>query len=130
MYHGIAMGIKNNINGPYITINKNKPFNVPTYCADPYLWSNINNTKYHILFQCHWNCSQQIAYSNNLLNWNYFKKDEIKWCNLNLTNNTNLQLLRRERPALIFDDNNDIKYLFTAVQPETGRTRNVVQAVG
>eukprot|EP01084_Bolivina_argentea_P126675 224246_1 len=123
MYHGIAMS--EDINGPYVTINKEKALNVPTFCADPFLWSSYNDSIFHILFQCHWNCSQQIAYSNDLLNWNYF--NEQKWCDVMLTNNSNVNLLRRERPCLLFDNNHNIEYLYTAVQMENAQTFNLVQ---
>ena len=66
-------------------------------------------------------------YSYDLLNWGYY--DMQPWCTVNLTNGTDTGFLRRERPALLFDDNGNVEYLFTAVQPESGRTFNLAQKI-
>ena len=126
MYHGVAMA--SDYDKPYVTINNVEPFDIPHFRADEFLWSSNNDSVFHILFQAHWNCSQQIMYSNDLLNWDYY--DMQPWCSVNLTNGTDVGLLRRERPALLFDDKGEIEYLFTAVQPESGRTFNLAQKIG
>ena len=63
----------------------------------------------------------------DLLDWTY--QDEQPWCDVQDVNGTEVVFKRRERPSIIFGDENreTAKYIFNAVQPSGAVPFNFVQ---
>eukprot|EP01084_Bolivina_argentea_P261867 442698_1 len=122
MYNGLAISY-NGWKGPYIT-KTNKPLSIPTNCEDAYLWQQ--NQSYHLLFHC--GCNYLHMYSNDLINWNK-NFSQHDWCSVNMTNGGKYKFKRRERPSIVYDEKQNMKYLFTACQGENGKYFNFVQSL-
>ena len=138
MHTGYAIVNGNNWNDTYFRYNYS--FDVSSNCEDGFFWqinfssvshfnSNSNNS-YHMIYHCQ--CNTLHGYSNDLIKWQYNKQQP--WCDIKLINGTKITLKRRERPFIVFSNNDksiqtSATTIFTAVEPPQGHTFNLVQSL-
>lgn len=129
MNTGIAM-INGNApgswDGPYTRFDSY--FNDPGNCEDGFFWEQIDDdgvSSYHMQYHCSKYAVH--AYSLDLMQWTYGKQQS--WMNVELDNGTVIELERRERPAMIFENERHVNatHLFNAVYPQKGPSFNLVQ---
>lgn len=113
-----AIAISDSYKGPFKTVRNY----IGVYGEDPYLWRDKNNN-FHILFQGgnyghglpgyvgHFHT----AYSQNGFDWNVANLTTAYNQTINLKNGSEVQVYRRERSQLLFNDDGQPSYLFNGV---------------
>ena len=117
----IGMAIAQHWKGPYMRYATEPIFGWNVRNEDPFLWRNQRG--FHLLThaQIGRNTSWKggYGYSQDGLNWNYinnFGNYTSVWPNyVEWNNGSKTVLYRRQKPSLIFDQNNTPKYLINGV---------------
>eukprot|EP01084_Bolivina_argentea_P113846 202811_1 len=119
----IGIAIAKHWKGPYIRYSKEPVFGWDIHSEDPFIWRNKRG--FHLLMHGRNNkngtdkrVEGAYAYSINGLDWIYQKGNinTSPWPNyIEWENGTKTIFSRRQKPSLIFDENNNPKYIINGV---------------
>eukprot|EP00039_Didymoeca_costata_P021212 m.343793 g.343793 ORF g.343793 m.343793 type:complete len:489 (-) comp23315_c0_seq1:108-1574(-) len=86
------------------------------FVEDPVVWEDSRGN-YHLISHGHWDENGYLAFAQHPEGPWYFRHKPTYTNVLTLTNGTNITMVQRERPQLLFDSNRNPTILYTGVAP-------------